>query len=130
MGRRCTTPAGPSRAELAELRRAQREAERKERELSRERRRQEREQLKEELLAAREAARSQRELERDKERQERAAARLAKQHALQAEEAARLAPPPLVVFKRSRDGQVTVLSPRPVEGEAAAAAPAQAQPNA
>lgn len=124
-----TTPSGPSRSEVAALRRAEREAERKEREAARERRRQEREQLKEELLAAREAARSQRDLERDKDRQEKAAARLAKQQEREAEEAARLAPPPLVVFKRSRDGQVTVLQPRPVDEDAPKQA-AVAQPSA
>jgi hypothetical protein len=42
--------------------------------------------------------------------------------------AEKLAPPPLVVFKRSRDGQVTVLKPRPVEtSEAPPAAPSGAQ---
>ena len=112
-------PTGPSRSELAAIKRAQKEVERREREESRERRRQEREQLKQELLQAREAARSQREVDRDQQRQERAAARLAKEREAEAEAAARLAPPPLVVFTRSRDGQVTVLQPKQpaTEGE-------------
>lgn len=123
-----SVPSGPSRSELAAQRRAEREqareAERKEREEARERRRQEREQLRQELLAAREATRQ----ERDRDRHDKVSARAAKQKAREAEEAARLSPPPLVVFKRSRDGQVTVLQPRPVETENGV--PAAVQPTA
>jgi hypothetical protein len=104
-------------AELREQRRAEREKERAEREAARARRKLEREQLRQELMSAREAARQARDGERSQAQVDRSAAREAKLKALEAERAAQLAPPPLVVFKRSRDGQVTVLQPRPVEAD-------------
>jgi hypothetical protein len=49
--------------------------------------------------------------------QQREAERRARQEALEKA----LAPPPVVVFKRTRDGQVTVLKPRPVAAQAGSA---------
>lgn len=113
-----------ARAALRAERLAAKEAERKERETERLRRKEEREQLRLELKSAREAVRQAKINERNKTKQESVASREARHRAL-TEKAA--TPPPLVVFKRSRDGQVTVLQPRiPVENETAPSAPATA----
>ncbi|HLV68375.1 MAG TPA: hypothetical protein VKY73_21310 [Polyangiaceae bacterium] len=101
---------GPSAAEKAALR----EQRQKEREARRLARLEERERLRAERQAQREAARKAREEERERQRQQRIAEREAERKAREAEREAALAPPPLVVFKRTRDGQVTVLKPRPV----------------
>ena len=107
-------------AERAERKQA-RDAERAERETTRLRRKEERDQLRDELKSARDAVRQAKAMERAKAKQESVASREARHRAL-TEKAA--APPPVVVFKRSRDGQVTVLKPqRPAETEAAAPAP-------
>ncbi|HWA76126.1 MAG TPA: hypothetical protein VG937_27495 [Polyangiaceae bacterium] len=113
-----------ARAALRAERFAAKEAERKERETERLRRKSEREQLRQELKSARDAARQAKITERNKAKQESLASREARHRAL-TEKA--VTPPPLVVFKRSRDGQVTVLQPRAaVENEAAPQAPATA----
>jgi hypothetical protein len=123
-------PQRKSRAERAlerhakrEAERLRREAERSEREAERLRRKSERDQLRQELKAARDMARQARAGERTRAKQQ-------KVGLLEEREKARvekLAPPPLVVFKRSRDGQVTVLKPRPVESGEAPANPPSAQ---
>jgi hypothetical protein len=64
--------------------------------------------------------------ERSKLKQDSVASREARHKALTEKAAAAAAPPPLLVFKRSRDGQVTVLQPRPVEGDAPPPTPATA----
>lgn len=102
---------------------AAKEAERKERETERLRRKEERDQLRSELKSARDAARQARITERNKAKQESVASREARHKALTQKAAA---PPPLMVFKRSRDGQVTVLQPRAVEPETTPQAPATA----
>jgi hypothetical protein len=105
---------------------AEREAERSERETERLRRKSEREQLKQELKSARDAARQARSLERAKAKQETPGSREARHKALTEK-----APPPpqVVVFKRSRDGQLTMLKPRTVENDAATPANGAAPAN-
>lgn len=115
-----------ARAAERARRRAEREAERSQRETERLRRKEERNQLRLELKSAREAARQARTTERSKLKQDSVASREARHKALTEKAAAAAAPPPLMVFKRSRDGQVTVLQPRQVEAETPPPAPATA----
>lgn len=123
-----------ARAEERERRVAEREQEKSERDAERQRRKDEREQLRAELKAAREAVRTAQAADRARAKQEAAKTKLDVPGEREAREARHRAltekqhePPPLVVFKRSRDGQVTVLQPKPVEGEnQAASAPVAA----
>lgn len=109
-----------ARATERAARQAEREAERAERETTRLRRKEERDQLRAELKSARDAVRQAQQLERAKVKQESVASREARHRAL----TEKAAPPQVVVFKRSRDGQVTVLKPqRPAENDGVPIAP-------
>src|SRR6187455_1723959 len=113
-----------AREQRAAERLANREAERSERETERLKRKEARESLRQELKAARDLARQARSAEKAKVRQESVEAREAREARHRALTEKKPEPPPLMVFKRSRDGQVTVLQPRPLAEQAAAAAPA------
>jgi len=115
-----------------EAERSEREAERAERETERLKRKEARESLRQELKAARDLARQARSAEKAKVRQESVEAREAREARHRALTEKKPEPPPLMVFKRSRDGQVTVLQPRPIAEQAAPTAPTPvtATPNA
>jgi hypothetical protein len=106
-----------SRREAARLK-AEQSAERKQlRAAERQQRKEELARLKQERAAARAAARNARLEAKDQVRREKMALREAEVKAREDARAAALAPPPVVVFKRARDGQVTMLKPRPVAAE-------------
>jgi hypothetical protein len=109
-----------SRREAARLRKQAQEQRKLERATARKQRKDELERLKQERAALRMAARN----ARDQAKRERVEQREAERQAREEARKAALAPPPVVVFKRTRDGQVTVLKPRPVAAEGAPAPPA------
>jgi flagellar motility protein MotE (MotC chaperone) len=111
------------RGEVVRLKAEEREQRKQARQAERQQRKEELARLKQERAALRTAAKEARLEAKEQLKRDKLAQREAEVKAREDARQAALAPPPVVVFKRARDGQVTVLKPRPVAAAAAEGTP-------